>query len=181
MPRAKHVTEIKKCAAAQTDDTWTLLVNDALCQAAGSSLEAAELGDERRRHVETSSPLSSSGVRLDWHERSALIDPGERHHPLQIRNVTFINGVVKVVRCLVNNIAVDVTVGKPAALSAASFLEEADRVLSVRTEAVSPSESPPNGPKVGDNTRNTAPQGTWSRSAVIAETGREGTNIQGKP
>lgn len=48
---------------------------------------------------------------------------------LHIRNVTFVNGRVKVVTCLVGNLAVDVSAARKPALAAALLVEESDRAL----------------------------------------------------
>lgn len=48
---------------------------------------------------------------------------------LLIRNVEFINARTKVAHCVVNNIAVDITVNQSGALAACAFLEEADELI----------------------------------------------------
>jgi hypothetical protein len=44
----------------------------------------------------------------------------------KIRNVEFINARIKLSKCYVNNIGVDITVNQLSSLSAIAFLEEAD-------------------------------------------------------
>lgn len=48
---------------------------------------------------------------------------------MTIRNVEFINARTKVVHCFVNNINIDITINQLGAVAAATFLEEADRLI----------------------------------------------------
>ena len=52
---------------------------------------------------------------------------GASGEPLTVRNVTFINADVRVVRCTVDAISVDVSVNSTGALAAAALIESADR------------------------------------------------------
>jgi hypothetical protein len=46
-----------------------------------------------------------------------------------IRNIEFVNARTRLVHCIINNSSVDMTVNQVGALSAAAFLEEADRKI----------------------------------------------------
>ena len=57
-------------------------------------------------------------------------EDGQSAHPeMTIRNVEFVNARTKLAHCLVNNIAVDITVNQVGALTALTFLEEVDRFI----------------------------------------------------
>ena len=53
----------------------------------------------------------------------------EKAFPFQIRNVEFINARIKLSKCYVNNIGVDITVNQVNSLATLVFLEEADRLI----------------------------------------------------
>lgn len=56
-------------------------------------------------------------------------DGKSKFSDMTIRNVEFVNARTKLAHCLVNNIAVDVTVNQVGALATVAFLEEVDRFI----------------------------------------------------
>lgn len=53
----------------------------------------------------------------------------ERSISFKIRNVEFINARIKLSKCYINNIGVDITVNQVGSLATLAFLEEADRAI----------------------------------------------------
>lgn len=47
----------------------------------------------------------------------------------KIQSVEFVNARIKVARCIINKVSVDITVNQRAPLATAVFLEEADRLI----------------------------------------------------
>ena len=103
-------------------DEWVHHSNVALCRAAMSPVEfpAGQDASEGCAPSDSKRGGSCGAKPLGMHAAQSL----------QIRNVTFINGKVKVVTAVVGNLAVDVSAGRLGALAAAALLHEADRVLS---------------------------------------------------
>jgi hypothetical protein len=81
------------------DSDWFVRVNEALCAAAA----AGGTGNGRPSATEPAPP------------------------PFSVRKVTFINAEVRIVRCTVDSIGVDVSANAALALSAAALIETADR------------------------------------------------------
>ena len=97
------------------DDEWVMSVTDALCRAATA----------RRAPLRARGPLS----RQPSAEAAAAAPP----LPLPtIRNVEFINGRTRLVRCVVDNLTIDVTAGQRNSVGAAMLLHQADDVLRPR-------------------------------------------------
>jgi hypothetical protein len=87
-------------------DEWVYMVNNALCRAA---VKTCAHQSPRVSSVSVSPPASMY-----------------QKHP--IRNVTFVNGRVKVLNCIVGNISVDITPCAPCgSVAAAVLMEEADK------------------------------------------------------
>lgn len=90
-------------------EDWVFFVNDALCRAA----------------VKSGSHSPRIGATPESDDRAVV-----QKYP--IRHVTFVNGRVKVVSCVVGNIYVDISVCAPSgSLAAAVMMEEVDRHLLV--------------------------------------------------
>lgn len=112
----------RSSSSLESDSDWVLLATNALCRAALASSLA---------------PDSNGGVK---YKRRPPVDKIDNMEPvlgcetggpaLQIRNTSFINANVKVVNCVVENLAVDVSAGRPAAVAVTLLLEECDLALS---------------------------------------------------
>ena len=60
----------------------------------------------------------------------SLKDDGDSEYKsLTIRNIEFINARTKIAHCVVNNVAVDISVNQVSSLATVTFLEEADRCI----------------------------------------------------
>jgi len=111
---------------------WILAVNNALCRAAIGMRPEKDISGRNRAprnegaHDTLSSRESFSSISPDSISSSAAEGVT---HSLPIRNITFVCARVKLVSCVIGNLTVDVTCGKPSTSAAAFLLNEADRYL----------------------------------------------------
>mmetsp|Transcript_47870 Transcript_47870/g.133233 ORF Transcript_47870/g.133233 Transcript_47870/m.133233 type:complete len:912 (-) Transcript_47870:1544-4279(-) len=102
--------DVSACLCAGQEDRWFLRVNEALCMASLSPVEA--------------SGGSGDGGGGGSGQRRYSPPPQKM---FTVRNVSFINAEVKIVKAVVNNIAVDISANQAGALYAVSLIDEADR------------------------------------------------------
>jgi len=110
--------DVSACLCAGQEDRWFLRVNEALCMASLSPVEAGGGGGSGISAAKDGGGSGGSGQRR-------YSPPPQKM--FTVRNVSFINAGVKIIKAVVNNIAVDISANQAGALYAVSLIDEADR------------------------------------------------------
>jgi hypothetical protein len=107
----------------QTPD-WYIKVNESLCIASSQSFSSSQAP------APSSSPGKGGKNTMPQQQQQQLgLGPGGMYNHLKVHNVSFVNADVKIIKCVVNNIHVDISANQVGAVAAVSFYDHVDRVL----------------------------------------------------
>jgi hypothetical protein len=101
----------------QTPD-WYIKVNESLCIASSQNFSS-----------HGNNPPSSPNKGKSQQQQQLELGPGGRYSHLKVHNVSFVNADVKIVKCAVNNIQVDISANQVGAVASVSFFDHVDQVL----------------------------------------------------